>query len=169
MVARKAATATNGDVVLGADFNLKFLTLQLRALGLDETAAGCVAGKVQTKAGESFGQLKVSSLGQSFQADPSTLLSCVSSDQLAALGTLTPDPSKLPSDELRPLLGQLLATGLQNAGLTSDEASCVGDKVIGAVPDSQLATALGGAASADELRTALGSCLTTQRVDRLAR
>jgi len=169
VVARKVSGATNGEVVLGADFNLKFLALQLRALGLDDTAATCVATKVQAKSGAAFAGLKVSELGQSFQSDPSTLLSCVSTAQVAGLAKLTPDPSRLPANELRPLLGEMLSAGLQTAGLSAEESACVGDRVIGAIPDSQLGTALGGTASAEQLRAALSSCLTTERLDRLAR
>jgi hypothetical protein len=159
---------------LGADLAPTYLRIEMLAIGLTPAEAGCVAANAAKAGGSSLAALSVGDAADTESGlDPSLLLPCVSADRLASLAGGGPSFSRVPAADLRDLLTRLGTKELTAGGLSTDEATCVAEKTVGEVPDDQLPAAMSGAATGPsavtgDVRTAVQTCLSPERLAELA-
>lgn len=146
------------------------IAVQLRAAGLSETEAACVAAKLPTASGASTTQpaTAAGAAGGPSGLDPSAIAGCVGIARMAQLASAAPDLSKVAPADLRQVLTKISLATLAAAGFTADESTCVADKGLAGVTDDQLANLLTGAVPATQMRIGIAACLPAERVRDLA-
>lgn len=169
-VAARIAAIDPSGLVLGDAFNRQFLGVQLRAVGLDETEAACVADAVANQLGASFASTPAVQL-MSGTMRPDVMMSCVPMERVGELaaGGGAVDTSRVPAATLRAVFTELASAGYEEAGLTAVEATCLADAVVGTIPDAELAATsssldFGGT----RITTALPGCVTPDRLAQLS-
>jgi len=71
--------------------------------------------------------------------------------------------------QFREVMKQLSVVGMTGVGLTGDEAGCVAERTVAAVPDDQLTEAIGGSGTINSgLPEAIAGCMTAARIAELA-
>ncbi len=166
-VSAALSAATGQDLVMGAEFNRRFLAVQVRAIGFSADATGCVVSAGETAAGAGFATLTVSQLGGVMgQAGPA-IAGCLGATGLPPdLGN--PDFSRAPVADVRAVLGELSAATFLAAGLTSDEASCVSKRQLDGFDDVELGQLFESTASSRPLSDDVAACVTSARIVAIA-
>ncbi len=147
------------------------ITVQLRAAGLTDAEATCVASKAPpVGAGSSTTQpaTAAGAAGGPSGLDPAVISGCVPIARMTQLATAAPDLSKVSPSDLRQVLTMISHATLNAAGLTPDESTCVIDKGLADVSDDQLTKLLTGAVPATQMRIGIAACLPAERVRDLA-
>jgi hypothetical protein len=154
---------------VGIDEARAFFRVQVLALGLTDTEADCAADRMVASGGDAMADATMDDLlSGTVAVDASTMSQCVPPDRLAALAATPPDFTKVVP-QMREVMNQLSVAGMADAGLGTDEAVCVSERTIAAIPDDQLTEAIGGLGTINSgLPEAVAACLTAARIAELA-
>lgn len=154
-------------VALGADFNRRFLSVQIRAVGFADGAAQCVTSAAETSAGARFAEMRLGQLTTMMGSIGSSLAACVSQGGVpAAIGA--PDFSRVPAGEVRGVLTELLSGGFALVGVTADEAACLATRLVEVTPDAGLGALFNGGLDGQPLSSEALACLGASRIAELA-
>lgn len=166
-VAVLLSSATGQDAVMGADFNRRFLRVQILAIGFNADSAGCVVASAESSAGADFALLTVGQLGGLMGQVGPSLASCLSGGGLPPdLGN--PDFSRAPAADVRAVLGELSGAGFVRAGLTTDEATCISGRQIAGYDDAELGRLFSSTSTSRPLSEDIAACLASARITALA-
>lgn len=167
----KLSGAPSQEASLDPEVAKALITVQLRAAGLTDAEAACVASKAPAAAAGSSTTRPATAAGAAggpSGLDPAAISGCVAISRMAQLATAAPNLSKVPPADLRQVLTMISLATLKAAGFTPDESTCVLDKGLADVTDDQLTQLLTGAVPAPQMRTGIAACLPAERVRDLA-
>ena len=166
-VAAALSSASGQEAVLGADFNRRFLGVQIQAIGFNADQTTCVVAAAETSAGAGFAVLTVGKLGALMGQIGPSLTSCLGSGGVPPnLGN--PDFSRVPAAEVRAVLGELSGATFVTVGLTPTEATCVSGRQIAAYDDAELGRLFSAATTSRPLSDDVAACLDSARIGTLA-
>jgi hypothetical protein len=168
-VVARISDIDQADRPIGIDSARSFFRVQVLAIGLTAAEADCAADRMVAAQGDALADATIDDLlNGTVAVDTTVMTSCVAPERLAALASTPPDFAKV-SSEFRAVMQELSVSGMTNVGLTSDEAACVSERTVAAVPDDQLTEAIGGMGTINSgLPEAVAGCLTAARIEELA-
>ena len=166
----KLSGAPSREASLDPEVASALITVQLRAAGLSDAEATCVASKLPNASGASTTQpaTAAGAAGAPSGLDPSAIAGCVGLARMSQLASSAPDLSKVSPTDLRRVLTMISLATLKAAAFSPDESTCVIEKGLAGVTDDQLAKLLTGAVPATQMRIGIAACLPAERVRDLA-
>ena len=150
------ARAASVDPAVGRELGL----LQLRATGMTDAQAACVAAAIA--------KIQPSS-SQTPALDPSVLIPCVGIEGMSKLAAKPPDLASVPIEQLRGLFDAVVRASLRAGGFAPAEADCVASRVVTPADDAARAKLLTGTFDPSVAEANIADCLSPQRLSELAR
>ncbi len=157
---------------LGAEFNKRFVAMELQTFGFEAADAECISAKVAATAGAAFSGWTMQQLVNGFQGLNAAVIStCVSPERQAAVAkrAAAPDFKGVSPTLVRSVFAELATDAFEAGGLTATEATCVADGMVAGMTDDKIPTILKSPSFDDTLITSsLPSCLSAERIASLA-
>ena len=162
----------NADLKMGAEFNRRFLALQLGAVGMLDDEIDCLIGIVEDDLGDRFATTAISEVFTEDVLRPEVVVRCVPEERMTQFGAAASDQAEVSTEYLalvESVLTELTAGGFESAGLEAPEATCLAGEVISRFEGENLLEAL-ATEPLDRVAVdaSLDACLTDARIGQLA-